>query len=219
MDILCCADSHNAGPPKHAIEFPVAWLHAGDFYHQGNSYKTPKSSPLIEQWMGISVPIFSVKGNHDCFSDMPFFKKSNDVTGSCAEIAPGLMVIGIGWHGGLFYDLPLERDMQKVCIDAKRAYNLKTKLSDQIILLTHYPPWIQTLYAYSKNPEGWMFECVKELVDEIKPMVIVQGHVHELAGTQLVYRGPGFDSLIINPGPQGELLHIELPSTATFSKL
>lgn len=64
-----------------------------------------------------------------------------------------------------------------------------------------------------------MFNCIRELVDEIKPLAIVQGHVHELfvfaeIGMPLVYNGPGFQSLVVSPGPKGGILTVEAESVS-----
>ena len=73
------------------------------------------------------------------------------------------------------------------------------------------------MYDYKKNPEGWMFECIRNYIDELKPLVIIQGHVHEFMGKQFVYNRPEFASLVVFPGPKGGTLEIDLEaSSANF---
>jgi Icc-related predicted phosphoesterase len=122
------------------------------------------------------------------------------------------MLFGIGWSGGMYYDLPTEYDIEKVIESARRELILKSKTGDVFIILTHYPPWIPLFYPHSNNPAGWMFSCIQKLMDEIKPMVVLQGHVHELAGNQFIYNGADFKTLVVSPGPDGGILSIDKES-------
>jgi Icc-related predicted phosphoesterase len=82
--------------------------------------------------------------------------------------------------------------------------------------LTHYPPLLNSVFKFSGNPAGWAFKCIASLVDELKPVAIVAGHVHELAGKIAEYNGPGFKSLVVFPGPQGGVLSIGKSGDARF---
>jgi len=221
---LCCSDTHLLKPPALDEEGATAWLHAGDVYNRGHAGKGSKGllAQQLDEWMSArKIPVFVVKGNHDCSFDKPFFDKAEHVSGSFSKAAPGVWIMGIGWCGGVFYDLPTERDMQTVCEQAKRQFILKFaqseyNIGDKIILLTHYPPWNSSFYSYNSNPEGWMSEAVMELVDHVKPTAVVQGHVHDIFGKQLVYKGAGFETLIVSPGPCGGVLTLEDDGKVNF---
>lgn len=218
--LLCCSDTHLNTPPELDETDATAWLHAGDVYnygHSGKSSKGIKPQQLMEWVEGCKIPIFAVKGNHDCSFDVPFFDKAIHVSDGCHQIAPGLFVIGIGWAGGVYYDLPMCSDIQKVIKEAKRQYIMKSMPSDKVVILTHYPPWLPNIYDYPGSMEGWMFDEIRELADEVKPLAIIQGHVHDIFGLQVVHHGADYDSLVVSPGPVGGTLTIDKDaSTASF---
>lgn len=156
MKLLCCSDTHSRPLPQLDETEATAWLHAGDVYNDGYNNKTPKAqlTPDFPTWFGQrKIPVFAVKGNHDCFMSMSFFDLAQNAGGRCLEIEPGTLLLGLGWSGGMFCDLPRESDMAQVCAEAKREWILKSRIGDKTILLTHYPPWIPSLYNYDKNPE------------------------------------------------------------------
>jgi Icc-related predicted phosphoesterase len=72
---------------------------------------------------------------------------------------------------------------------------------DSLILLTHYPPKLPELPC-EEVPRHWVYRCVADLVDELEPIAVVQGHVHQWFGRQ--WRREGM--LIISPGPQREYI-------------
>lgn len=220
--MLCCSDTHGKVPPPLDEADATAWLHAGDVYNYGDASKSQKHFSLpakISEWVDArKVPVFGVRGNHDCPLDAEFFDKCKDSSGRCFEAAPGLLVVGLGWCGGMFYDLPGESEMSEVVAEARREYILKSMPSTKTVVLTHYPPWLPSVYDYESNHEGWMFDCIREFVEEIKPLAVVQGHVHDIFGRQFFYHGPGFDTLIVSPGPSGGALTVDTDtSLASFA--
>lgn len=212
--LLCCSDTHGVPPPALDETEATGWLHAGDIHNRGH-YKKKENLPQIKEWMDRNtLPVFSVRGNHDCSLSSEFFSKHADISGQCIEIAPGLIVLGIGWAGEAFYDLPSEIDIKRVCTKAKNDFLLKGKPGDKTIILSHYPPWSRTLFNFDGNPEGWMFESLRELIDDINPLAVITGHVHELFGQQLIYNGPAGKSIVAMVGPGGGYLAIDLESNA-----
>lgn len=217
LKFLCCSDTHAKTPPPLDETDVTAWLHAGDVYSHGHFAKGTKTSPAIERlslWMSErKIPVYAVKGNHDCSFDVPFFNAAENMTKRCKPIAPHLFLYGLGWHGSAYFDLPTESNMRNVIEEAKREWILRSMPSDKVIILSHYPFWSPTLYSFNSNPEGWMFQCIRELMDEIKPLAIIQGHVHELMGRQNIYTGPDYETLAVFPGPEGGTLSVD-PETS-----
>jgi Icc-related predicted phosphoesterase len=72
---------------------------------------------------------------------------------------------------------------------------------EKLILLTHYPPKLPELPC-GQLSENWTYRCVAELIDELQPIAVVQGHVHEWFGRQW-RRG---STLIVSPGPGAGVL-------------
>ncbi len=210
---ICCSDTHSGLPPDLDDSDITGWLHAGDVYSHLVFAKSPKASDAglkLAEWLAAQTkPVYVVKGNHDCSFDMPFFDKAEHLSGRCVQIAPKLNLLGIGWSGGAYYDLPTESNLLKICEEAKREWIMRSMPGDSNIVLTHYPAWRQDLYPAARDPEGWMFTCVRELIDEIKPMAVIQGHIHELFGNQFIYNGPDFKSLFVYPGPNGGTLSLD----------
>lgn len=209
MKLFLCSDTHGANPPDLQDPDAVAWLHAGDVYHQGSASKEAKAHRFgnLTNWISAqSLPVYAVHGNHDCYFDMPFFQKAERVSGRCIEIAPDLLLAGFGWHGSEFYDLPLERDMQKVCAEVKREWLMRSMPNHKLIFLSHYPPWVPEFYPI-ENPKNY-YTCLRELVDELKPIAVVQGHEHQQFKKVFNYEKDGHKSLFVYPGNFGGVLEI-----------
>lgn len=217
LKFICCSDTHDRLPPDLSDEGVTAWLHAGDIYNNGFRHRGPNphsGQRKLLAWLDSKkMPVLAVRGNHDCSFRHEFIDKC-DAGGKCVALAPKLWGLGVGWAGGAYYDLPTERDLRSICASVEREVTLKAMPGDSFILLTHYPPMIKELYTMHGNPEGWVSESVKELVDKFKPMVVVQGHIHHLFGLNSVYEGNDFSSMIVSPGPNGGYLYID-PEAAT----
>lgn len=229
IKLNCCTDTHSAIPPNLDETDVLAWLHGGDVYSHLFFHKEPATPTFmaLKEWVAArkakNVSVYGVKGNHDCSFKMSFFDDAVNITGSCTQIAPKLNLIGLGWSGGAYYDLPTERDMQKVCDEAKRLWIMKSMPGDSTIILTHYPAWRADLYPDAGDPEGWLFTCIRELIDEVAPMAVIQGHIHQLFGKQFDYRpildpstesGKEFTSLFVYPGDKGGTLSIDLENSS-----
>lgn len=200
-----------------------AWLHAGDFYNWldarriqlGRSDHEHKNDiPALTSWLGArAIPVYSVAGNHDV-ADPANGRLKTDISGDLVEVSPGLWVVGLGWCGERFDELPLERDMREVCKAVIDKCMSKMKNGDSSIILTHYPANLPELWMFDGgNPEGWMFGCIRTVIDAIKPLAVIQGHLHGLFGHAGEYEG----SLVVYPGPKGGYLDVDtVNGTAKF---
>ena len=212
--LFCCSDTHGAGAPQ--IDVPLtAWLHAGDFYNGWRIREeahtqadepppTPrdKSADGANWFPDSAVPGFAVRGNHDVSDPYGFFAAVQDVTGRVARIADGLWVAGIGWHGQFFFDVPTDQDLSPLCDRVRREALAKTRGSDRILLLTHYPAVAD---AGGVKPYG----SVARLARDLRALAIIQGHLHEAFGRR---RSLAFDSgevVVLDPGPDGMVLVVE----------
>lgn len=226
MKIFCCSDTHGKAPPLY--QEANLFLHAGDFYNRlgpagkakGISYKdyinvVNKQAELEEWHKSRNQQMYSVKGNHDV--EDPFnLLGFSDLTWGVERISKDILLIGIGWAGCVYFELPTEQIMQANVQTLKRQIALKSNTGDKFLVLTHYPPYFADLYEKSnQNPDGWMFKCIAELCEELKPVAVIQGHVHELFGLAIERKG----SIILAPGPKGMILdlsgstpNVDLPS-------
>ena len=209
----CFADLHGLRPMRPEGDIK-AWLIAGDLYSNSEIGRptTPQRTLAhdgLRQWAnGVKEPVCLVHGNHDCLDDYQLFRKFNNLSGDCLEISPRLWVVGLGWCGDMYYDLPRESDMAEIVQMARRAWTLKSKHGDQAILLTHYGPALpqfQTRGTYA----GWLFDCVAKFLEEIKPLAILQGHIHQLAGQSFIHDAPTYRSFVACLGRTGGVLTID----------
>jgi Icc-related predicted phosphoesterase len=222
MKLLCCADTHGRILPSFDEGDAVAWLHAGDVAN-GPDYALdlervdPRSDPLLAPIMpwfdSRTLPVFMVRGNHDCGDPYQVFTSQRDVTGRVVPIAPRVLLAGIGWCGGRYYDLPRESDLDQVCDDIRRQARRLILPDDNVVLLTHYPPMspdIRDAREYAGQQGVW-YQSVRTLVDELEPVLIVEGHNHLWANTSCEIRhSSGRASFVINPGRAGAIVELDL---------
>lgn len=215
--VLCCSDSHSRPPPTTDESGAVAWLHGGDVcnYYDGRNDRY-RAKPLdadaagtVEWFSTRPVPVFLVRGNHDVEDLSGAFRRAQDATGLVLPIAPGLYVAGLGWSGERHFDLPDEPDLEKVCDGLRRQILRKVGLRDRLILLTHYPPKLSTMFPFEGSGFGFWFDCVRQLIEDLKLLTVVAGHTPRDAGKAAMYRYAGGQSLIIIPGTIGARLTID----------
>lgn len=218
--LFCVSDTHGKPPPQPEGDV-VACLHGGDFYNKGTKkYRTlfgPNGLALLDWAEANKTQYYSVRGNHDGNDEVSFFSThSREVTGAAARLTDDLVLVGVGWNGSYHYDLPNEEGVGVYCNQAMNSLVKIVKPSDSFVVLSHYPAWTPKVFGRvgSPKPLGWMFDCVKELVDELKPIAVVAGHVHELSGKVAVYDGPRHTSLLVFPGPVGGILTVDTETMA-----
>lgn len=211
--LLCCSDTHGRGAPSFQGAL-TAWIHAGDFYsgwrlreERERDEVDPESEPQRDRsrdgfdWFpDANVPAFAVRGNHDVTDPYGFFGAVEDITGRVLAVAEGVWVAGVGCHGQYFFDVPLESDLEAICERVRRELRRKVRLKDRVILVSYYPAMVTN---------GPSYQSVKQLAEEIRPLVVVQGHVHESFGRRTIVDLGGSNSLVIDPGPAGMVLSID----------
>src|SRR5207244_1508540 len=97
-------------------------------------------------------------------------------------VADRLFVAGIGWAGGRYFETPGEADLAPICDSLARLARRWVMPGDCLILLTHYPALLPELFPWPHRTEGFMFACVRRRIEELGPVAVVQGHVHEMFG-------------------------------------
>jgi Icc-related predicted phosphoesterase len=201
VELALFADTHGDFP---AWNRPVtAVLHAGDIY-DAPSVIPDEWDAMPGLWIqSLRAPVFAVRGNHDHHDPGRFFSTACDVSGSVRKICPQLYVAGVGLSHRNHFDLPTEQDLGGQCDEVIDAARRMLGPNDRLLLLTHYPPKIPVL-PIETVPAAWTFEVIANLVRVLRPVVIVQGHVHEWAGR----RWFADDCLIITPQTKGEYLAV-----------
>lgn len=211
MKIFCCSDTHGQAFPVPDEADLI--LHGGDFYDKGyrgsNSTKGMKEiEAVIASVRESGTRCLAVRGNHDCSDPLGFFE-DNDVTGDVRQVGDALHVVGLGWHGDRFYELPDGKIMAGVCRQLVDKCLRVMKEGDQSIFLTHFPP----SGALAMQP-GWVFDSIKSVVDAIRPRVVIQGHLHSLEGKSWIMD----DVVYVSPGASGAMIEL-LPDAVDVWKL
>lgn len=203
IDVGICSDTHGGVLPRWDDRGLVAVLHGGDVYH---APRLPAADDAqLRLWsQSIGAPVLAVRGNHDHHDPSGFFRTARDLSGSIHQLAPGLWVAGIGWAAPLYFDLPGEHEIALQCGGLMRQIRREVGLHDRLLLLTHYPPRLPELPIESV-PHEWCYDCVANLVEEVRPIAVVQGHIHEWFGRQW-RRDDG--TLLVSPGPTGGILSV-----------
>lgn len=215
MRIACVSDTHGM-VPSLPLEGCDLLLHGGDFYNEIEKQDWRANNVgALKAWISkLSIPAWGVRGNHDCADPAGWFASSRDVTGSVQAIAadlpdphsskasPKLFVIGLGWHGERFFELPTITDMTRVCGDVLRQCMLKMKDGDQSVILTHFDA-ARVVYHGRAFPalEGWAYDCVRMVAEAVRPLAVMQGHSHRMGGEYDLHDG----TLYWFPGQGGYL--------------
>jgi len=207
VKLPCCSDTQGKPPPEVDDRGAAAWLHGGDVYEQALAVDQAEARRAIRGWLGgRSIPVYTVRGNHDILDPAGFFEDGRDLTGHVRKVADRLWLAGLGWFGDRPYDTPGESDLEKVCDSVRRQALRQVLPSDRLILLTHYPARVPGLFPLAGYAVEGVLDCVRRLVEDLKPVAVVQGHVHEWFGTSATFEYAGGRSLLVNPGPSGAIL-------------
>jgi Icc-related predicted phosphoesterase len=194
MKFFCMSDTHGGQPPAACMYMSdQVILHAGDFYNEGS----PKAHFGWDEVLSKN-DILMVRGNHDCVDTE--LLQSHDLTMGLSKVGD-LWVVGLGWCGQEYNQLPPEALMTKMVIRLLETITKVFSEGDQCVLVTHYLPTGPNF----KNWEGWEFKSINALIEAIRPVAVVAGHRHGLAG-KVFYQG---DIPIIFPGPKGGWLEVE----------
>lgn len=219
--LLCCSDTHGQVPAVIDETGASAWLHAGDIANGPDVFnEMAETDPMIDpllapvvQWFATrTIPVYAVRGNHDIVDCYRVFSADCDINGRVKKLGDGLWVAGVGWNGERHIELPTERDLKSVCDDVRRQARRIVERAPQWILLTHYPPKYEGSFDASMyaGQSGVWYDAVRELSDELKPILIVAGHNHRWFGQKSQVQIEDASTTIICPGPNGCIVDVDI---------
>ncbi|MEM3374147.1 MAG: metallophosphoesterase [Candidatus Woesearchaeota archaeon] len=106
--------------------------------------------------------------------------------------------LGYGGDGFSTYD----PEFLKVANFFKKELQTNKSKNKKIIFITHQPPHNTGIDLLGNEPRG--NKDYRRFIDEVKPHLVISGHLHENAGkTHIIER-----TLFINPGKQGVFVEI-----------
>lgn len=217
--ILCCSDTHAELPPQLDESEAIAWLHGGDVVDgptlvgdDADPLDDPLRAPTARWFTDRRVPVFIVRGNHDTADELRAFQNGRDITGDVVRIAAELCVAGVGWTGERYFELPLESDLKTVCDAVRRNAARVLTPDDHLVLLTHYPPRLPGMRELQNDPPngGLWYDAVRELMEELPVVAVVQGHVHRWERSSQTVTYGGRDVLVFHPGRRGGVLLVDV---------
>jgi predicted phosphodiesterase len=202
--IGCCSDTHGLVPPP-LLEAEVV-LHAGDVY---------EFDKLVEPgvWeMTRALNTLLVRGNHDCTDPAGIFDGAHDISGRVVPLnAPGpgprLWAVGIGMACETPTLCPGDPMLYGQCVRVLDEALRVMRDGDASIIVTHYPALTKARKARrrKKNPSNYCYyENVQLLAEALRPIAVVQGHVHRQAGR--IEEEDGI--LYLWPGAEGKILEV-----------
>jgi Icc-related predicted phosphoesterase len=205
MKFFFCSDTH--GKPPSWSDADII-LHGGDFYDQ----ITRGSWPMFDESNDIKgmekyrdrlvesgKKFYAVRGNHDVADPAKFFREA-DVTGKVVRISDGLFLVGLGWSGENFFEIPNPPLLSYYCAQLLEECSKVMKDGDQSVLISHY-----VASGYVEQQPGWVFDCVQAVAGALRPIIVLQGHCHRMFGERWEHDGVQFAV----PGPRGMKFEID----------
>jgi len=146
-----------------------------------------------------------VRGNHDLHDRAGFFKAAIDLTeGEVRSLGNDLFIAGLGWMGEQFFDLPGETHLIDRCQRIEDEWS-RRGVRGQLILMTHYPPHDPAVLPYMGSRDGFFFDCVRNLIEDTKPLLVIAGHSHVQFGRVATICG----TTVLFPGRTGRLVTVD----------
>ncbi len=212
IKIFCLSDSHGDIPTTTGGMTWDACLHAGDFCSAAMRGGVGRKLGQFKRWAdNFGPPVLAVRGNHDAGAGLQVLATSiKDVTGEIVQVTPSLLVAGLGWTGANFFDLPGEAELQAACNALFDKAQPMILPGNSFVLLTHYPGDFGGLFPFTGDRTGFVFKCVRDLTERLRPLVVIQGHVHGHFMSQGTYEWSLGSTLVVNPGPDGGTLLVNV---------
>ncbi|MBW2966404.1 metallophosphoesterase [Candidatus Woesearchaeota archaeon] len=155
-----------------------------------------KLNKLIGEFSKVKKPFLIIPGNHEEDDEL---EKACNPFNNCVNIHKkgfsGEDFTVLGYGGGGFSEIDKRFD--------RLAKSFKKMIKkDKVILVTHAPPYNTNVDRINKRPCG--NKSIRNFILEVKPDLVVCGHLHENAG-KMDKIGK---TLVINPGYKGKVISL-----------
>jgi hypothetical protein len=202
MRILAFTDTHAYLPAINKIlekakrEKPDLIICAGDFTLFGRGVDILKK-------FDFGIPMLVIPGNHEIPEEIDFLEKKFKFIKNIhlrQFIFQNYFFLGCGGGGFTENHAEFEQSEEKFSAAIKK---LKVKDNKhKVILVTHQPPYKTKLdYVYGDYAGS---KSIRKFIEKNHPALCITGHLHENFGKRDKIGG----TLIVNPGPYGEIIEI-----------
>ncbi len=193
MQILLISDGHGAIDRLRALSSIAKdvdlVLFAGDF---AAFNKLETGLPFLKTLKELHPNIYSVLGNCDPPSFLKELQEHNINVQAMVQQFEDFTIIGSGGASKFTGATPNERSDEELISDIVQNY--KAKEGDNLILMTHNPPYgvcvdkvAPLVHVGSK--------LIRKFIDEAQPILAISGHIHEAYGIDSIG-----NTCVINPG-------------------
>lgn len=168
---------------------------AGDF---AEVFKEDTGLPILEALVKKHETIFSVLGNCDPPS---FLEKLEGYDVSVQGIIAsfdGLSFVGAGGATRFTGKTPNEISEEEIVSDLSLVRKAEDAPWDNLVMIVHNPPFNTKLDKVSMGMHVGS-KLVREVIEEVKPLVFVSGHIHEAFAIDVIG-----NTLLLNPGSLAE---------------
>lgn len=217
--LLICSDTHETAPGIIAPPDARCWLHAGDYYLNKDTASTDdESDAQYADTIGELEGVTPINGLSS--ARCPFIPSGATMMAMMPGVsfAPSMTLQAKLPASGRDYWLRASGGMAGITTICHRMGVLLTpvqlspapvrslrKPGDGLILLTHYPAYAPPV---AKNKAG-TFAILRKLAEGLNPLLVIQGHVHEWAGSHYDVLLDSKRVLVANPGGFGMVVSID----------
>lgn len=220
MKILVISDIHGK---KEKIQLVKEDARNSDLVIFGGDFcdiTSPDSGEeILKELLSCNENLFAVIGNHDEIDFRDTMEQYDvGIEGSLSSFG-GLLFTGSGGATPFSNDTPNERSEDFIVGDLKTVLSSdegeKNRAWSNLILVVHNPPF-DTECDRIPGDIHVGSKLLRSYIEEIKPLLVVTGHIHESQGTSKIG-----ETTVINPGSLGmgeyALMDISLDSKSKWT--
>lgn len=187
MKIYAVADIHARSWRLENIRSAVDALRPDALVIAGDIINYIRPGPVLDVLDALPVPVFVVRGNSDLFFLEKHFAASANITSLHASRAmlEGVPLVGISGA------IPVPFRTRVRWREKKLFADIASLIDEQTVLVVHPPPFGARDRVGKKFSAG--SKGVRSLVEQVRPAVIICGHIHEDAGAARIG-----SSLVVN---------------------
>jgi uncharacterized protein len=180
MKIYAVADIHARSWRLETIRSAVDVLRPDALVIAGDIISYIRPGPVLAVLEAFPVPVFVVRGN----SDLSFLEKHFAASVNITSLHGRRVMLGGVPLVGISGAIPVPFRTRIRWREKKLFADLRSLIDDQTVLVVHPPPYGARDRVGKKFSAG--SKAVRALVEQVRPAVVICGHIHEDAGVAQV---------------------------------